>query len=177
VHGEWADLAAAVDYARSRGAQHVVLVGASMGGAIVASYLRHAPADGIVKGVVLDSPALSLERTVQWGADQIALPGGLSLPPPVTWGAKRFTTLRTGLDWEAVDYVSDPSWDTVPTLVFHGPEDRTVPVDTSGQLARARANVTYVETAGADQVESWNVDPAAYERTLAEFLGPLVLTD
>lgn len=28
---EWADLAAAVDYARSRGAQHVVLVGASMG--------------------------------------------------------------------------------------------------------------------------------------------------
>lgn len=170
---EWPDLAAAVDYARAEGAQRVILVGASMGGAIVASYLRHAPDSSMVVGVVLDSPALSLSRTIEFGADQIALPGGLSLPAPVTWGAQRLASLRFGLDWDAVDYVTDPAWATMPTLIFHGTDDATVPIATSRELAAARDTVTFVETAGADHVESWNVDPSAYDRALSRFVTAL----
>ena len=67
--------------------------------------------------------------------------------------------------------MSDPSWDTPPRLVFHGSADRTVPVTISRDLAARRANVTLVEVPGADHVESWNVDPAAYERRLKDFLA------
>ncbi len=168
---EWPDLEAAIGWAQGQGARHVVLVGASMGGAIVASYLRHAKDTSVVWKVVLDSPALHLQRVVEWGADQIALPGGLTLPAPVTWGAERLATLRTGLDWAEEDYLSDSSWDRVPTLVFHGGQDLTVPVTISRDLAAARGNVNYLEVPAADHVESWNVDPRAYESRLAAFLA------
>lgn len=176
---EWPDLQAAVDYARGHGAQHLVLMGASMGGAIVASWMRHAPAEArsMVTGIVLDSPALSLAETVQWGADQLALPGSIPLPAPVTWGAQRLSSWRFGVDWSAVDYVTDPSWDTVPTLVFHGTDDRTVPITTSREFAAKSSQVTLVEVPGADHVESWNVDPAAYEQHLRSLLVKVAPSD
>ncbi|MBK8729704.1 MAG: alpha/beta hydrolase [Tetrasphaera sp.] len=59
----------------AHGAEHVVLMGASMGGAIVASYLRHAEDTSVVTAVVLDSPALSLQRTVEWGLRRLPSPG------------------------------------------------------------------------------------------------------
>jgi len=108
---------------------------------------------------------------VQWGADQIALPGGMPLPAPVTWGAKKLSTWRFGVDWDATDYLTDPSWDTLPTLLFHGDSDLTVPVSTSREFAAARANVTYVEVKGAGHVASWNMDPGAYDRAVTTFLA------
>ncbi len=173
---EWPDLDAAVRYAVAHGAEHVVLMGASMGGAIVASYLRHAKDTSVVTAVVLDSPALSLQRTVEWGAAQIAFPGGLSLPAPVTWGAERLTSWRFGLDWHATDYVSDTRWADRPTLVFHGDADTTVPIATSREFAAADPQVTLIETPGAEHVASWNVDPMRYENALRDFLAPFAST-
>ena len=170
------DLDAAVRYAVAHGAEHVVLMGASMGGAIVASYLRHAKDTSVVTAVVLDSPALSLQRTVEWGAAQIAFPGGLSLPAPVTWGAERLTSWRFGLDWHATDYVSDTRWADRPTLVFHGDADTTVPIATSREFAAADSQVTLIETPGAEHVASWNVDPTRYENALRDFLAPFAST-
>lgn len=174
---EWPDLEAAIAHARTQGAKRVVLGGASMGGAIVASYLRQAKDTTVVSAVILDAPALSLARTVQWGADQIALPGGIPLPAPVTWGAQRLSTMRFGTDWEATDYLTDPTWCTKPTLLFHGDSDLTVPVATSREFAASRANVTYVEVKGAGHVASWNINPAAYDQAVREFLGKNLLRD
>ncbi|HQH08486.1 MAG TPA: alpha/beta hydrolase [Phycicoccus sp.] len=168
---EWPDLEAAIAYAVGQGAKGVVLGGASMGGAVVASFMRHAKDTSMVKAIILDAPALSFARTVQWGADQIALPGGMPLPAPVTWGAKKLSTWRFGVDWDATDYLTDPSWDTLPTLLFHGDSDLTVPVSTSREFAAARANVTYVEVKGAGHVASWNMDPGAYDRAVTTFLA------
>ncbi len=51
---EWNDLAAAVDYALDRDATRVVLIGYSMGGAIVTQFMEHSPRIHRVAGIVLD---------------------------------------------------------------------------------------------------------------------------
>lgn len=162
---EWADLAAAVDYARSKGASRVILGGTSMGGAIVASYLRHAhPTD--VAAVVLDSPLLDFRSTVEWTAEQMSPPP----PPTVTWVAERLAGWRYDVDWDALDYATDPAWATMPILVIHGDADSTVPLATSQVLAHRRGNVRLVTVKGAEHVEAWNTDPTAYDAAVTTFL-------
>ncbi len=104
---EWRDLAKAVDYATEHGADRVVLVGASMGGGIIASYLQHTPSHPRVAGLVLDAPMLDLGETVSYGASQRPLPLFGHVPGALTWTAKRLATLRYGLDWSAVNYADD----------------------------------------------------------------------
>lgn len=172
---EWADLAGAVDHARSKGARRVVLFGFSMGGAIVASYLRHTPdsSRGFVFGVVLDSPMLDLGRTIDYEASQRSLPLlGLPIPSSLVGVAKAIAGKRFGVDWDDLDYVGS-DWLNVPALVFHGDDDGTVPVSTSRAFAAAADDVTLVVTPGATHVASREVDPAAYDRSLDEFLAGL----
>ena len=174
---EWRDLAAAVDYAGAHGAQRVVLGADSMGGGIVASYLRHrTPGSSAppVAGLVLDAPMLDFGETVSFGARQLQVPVVGHLPESLTWAAKHIAALRYDIDWGALDYLSDTSWLTMPALVFHGTADTTVPVTTSRRLARERARlVTLVETKGVEHVRSWNADPQAYDARIATFVAGL----
>jgi uncharacterized protein len=55
---EWRDLEAAARYALSHGARRLVLVGYSMGGAIVTQFIEHSPLAGHVAALVVDAPAL-----------------------------------------------------------------------------------------------------------------------
>lgn len=169
---EWRDLEAAVDHAVAQGAQHVVLVGASMGGGIVASFMEHSPRASLVTGLVLDSPLLSFSRAVDLGASERELPlVGLPLPGALTWTAKRLASLRYGVDWHAVDYLDDTRWVRVPTLLVHGTGDSTVPVSGSVDLARAQpGRVTFERVPGVEHVEAWNHDPARYDAQLTAFL-------
>jgi pimeloyl-ACP methyl ester carboxylesterase len=170
---EWRDLDAAVGYATDHGARRVVLVGASMGGGIIASYLRHQP-DAPVAGIVLDSPMLDFGETVSYGAEQEPLPGFGHVPAPLTWTAKQLAALRYGVDWAGTDYLDDTGWLDVPALVIHGTDDSTVPLRTSEALRASRPDqVTLTVVPGAEHVESWNVDPRAYDDEVAGFLHGL----
>lgn len=170
---EWRDLDAAVDHATAHGAQEVVLVGASMGGGIIASYLRNVP-DAPVVGVVLDSPMLDFGETVSHGAEQEPLPLFGHVPAPLTWTAKQISAMRYDVDWAATDYLDDPAWLEVPALVFHGADDRTVPLRTSVALRAERPDlVDLVTVPGAGHVESWNAGPSEYDARLADFLALL----
>ena len=82
---EWQDLAAAAQYALGHGARRLLLVGYSMGGAIVISFLERSPLAGRVAGVILDSPMTDFGRAVDHGASQQTLPlVGLPLPQSLT---------------------------------------------------------------------------------------------
>src|SRR5215211_1108231 len=82
---EWQDLAAAAQYALGHGARRLLLVGYSMGGAIVISFLERSPLAGRVAGVVVDSPMTDFGRAVDHGASRQRLPlVGLPLPQSLT---------------------------------------------------------------------------------------------
>jgi pimeloyl-ACP methyl ester carboxylesterase len=168
---EWADLQDAVGYAVRHGARRVVLVGVSMGGAIVASFMQHSASAGLVSGLLLDAPMLDFRRTVDYGASQRTLPViGSPIPAPLTWTAEEIAGHRFGVDWKRVDYLPG-GWLHVPALLFHGTADDTVPIATSDAFARQYPRlVREIRVEGAAHVGSWNVDPQRYTAASAEFL-------
>jgi alpha-beta hydrolase superfamily lysophospholipase len=172
---EWPDLQAAVRWALAHGARRVILAGLSMGGGIVAAFLEHSPLASKVVRVVFDAPMLDLQATVAYGASQRSLPvTGGSIPAPLVWTAETIVTMRFGVDWSATDYLSDTSWLKVPTLVFHGTDDTTVPISTSIRLKQLKPSlVTLAVFPGAGHVESWNIDRARYTTLLESFLSPV----
>ncbi len=169
---EWRDLKGALDFARGKGAQKYILGGNSMGGGIVASYLKNTH-DPDVIGAVLDAPMLDLEATVEWGAAHRTLPGtSIALPDTLTWTAEQIASARfDDVSWSATDYLSDTSWVAQPVLIVHGTKDLTVPLSTSQALAKAEPRrVHLVEFPGAGHCQSWNFDPSAYEAAISTFL-------
>ena len=170
---EWEDLEGAVDFARSEGAEQLVLGGLSTGAAIVMSFLERSDrADGVV-GVVFDSPNIDFGTTVNHNAARRKLPVvGLPVPSSLTWVAKTIGSLRFGVDWDEINYVSRVEHLDAPILIVHGTEDLSVPIETSRALASARPDlVTLVEFEGAKHVQSWNADPEKYAAVLEDFVA------
>jgi hypothetical protein len=168
---EWQDLDAAVTWARDRGARDIVLIGQSMGGAVVAGFLESSDQADVVSQVVLDAPMLSLSEVIDNGARSAMPVTGGAVPAPIIWTAKQFASLRYGVDWSAVDYLDDTSWVRVPTLVVHGTGDPRVPVTVSQELKAAQPDLVTLETfPGALHVESWNFDRARYGDLVRSFL-------
>ena len=172
---EWQDVEAAVEYAIREGAEDVVLVGYSMGGGIATNFLFESPLASRVRGLILDAPMLDLGAAVDLGAENRSLPLiGLPIPRTLTATAKWIAGRRYDLDWGGLDYLERVDDLDVPILLFHGADDDIVPVKTSDALAMLRPDlVTYHRVEMAQHLESWNLNPAEYERLLAEFLGGL----
>lgn len=161
------DLASAVWHARDHGAVDVVLVGYSMGGAVIGNYLRTDSSE-YVAGVVYDSPALSWPDILAFQAKDRGLPtiGGF-----IAGAAVR---VRAGIRLSVMDQVAHADRLEVPVLLFHGTGDATVPVRSSDAFAAARPDlVTFVRPDGVGHVRGWNHDPAAYEAAVTGFLTSL----
>ena len=162
---EWQDLEAAARYARDNGADRLVLVGHSMGGAVILSFLLHSQLAGLVTGVVLDSPMLDLRRTVEWKARDLA-PGMV-----IDYGLWA-SALRFGLEWSDFDYLRAADRYCAPMLVFHGQADASIPVSTSEALAAKRSDIVrLISLENVGHVQSWNADPMRYEAEVVGFLG------
>jgi uncharacterized protein len=172
---EWRDLQAAVRWSLSHGARRVVLVGQSMGGAVVAGFLVHSPLAPKVARVMLDAPMLDLQAVVGYGASRRSLPviGG-SVPAPLVWTAEQIASARFGVDWSATDYLGNTAWLKVPALVTHGGDDTRVPISISTRLKELKPSlVTFARFADAGHLESWNIDRARYTSLLESFLSPV----
>lgn len=164
---ESADLTAAVDYAVANGAEDVVLVGYSMGGAIVGNYLR-TEGDDRVAGVIYDSPVLSWTDTIDFEAADRGLPSFL------TTLASAAVRVRAGIDFSELDQVDHADRLSVPVLLVHGTGDETVPVASSDEFAEQRPDlVTYLRLDGAEHVQGWNSHRRLYEDSVVTFLSGL----
>ena len=170
---EWEDVEGAVAYAMHNGAEDVVLVGYSMGGGIVVSFLYSSSLAETVRAVILDSPMLDFGAIVDHGASQRRMPVvGLPLPGVLTAVAKAISSYRFDIDWGKLDYLDRADELTVPVLLFQGDADDTVPVSTSDVLAEARPDIVqYVRVEGVGHVRAWNTDPATYAATVSDFLS------
>ena len=175
-HSEWEDLEGAVKLAVDQGANGVVLVGYSMGGAIVMSFLYRSPIADNVQAVILDAPLLEFGATVDHGASQRSIPLlGLPIPGLITGIAKSITSMRFEVDFGELDYLSRAEELSVPILLFHGDGDKTVPIETSDALTEARPDlVQYVRIPDAGHVRAWNVKRVDYEAAVKDFLLEMV---
>ena len=166
---EWKDLEGAVNYALGQGAEDFILVGYSMGGAIVTNFLYRSELANRVRGAILDAPMLDLNATVDFGARLRGVPRLLMAI------GKFMARLRFGIDWKALNYLNRADELTVPILLFHGGADTEIPIETSNALANARPDiVTYHRVPDATHVRSWNMNPDRYEAAVREFLGGMI---
>ena len=172
---EWEDVEGAVEYAVAQGANRIVLVGLSSGAAAAFSFVEKSGLADRVSGIVFDSPNIDIGATVTYGASQRKLPLiGLPVPSSLAWAAKTISSVRFGVDWGDLDYISRADRLNAPVLVIHGTGDASVPIATSRRLAESRPDlVTLVEFEGAAHVQSWNADPGRYEETVLTFINGL----
>lgn len=171
---EWADLEAAVRYALDRGAERVVLVGQSMGGGVVLTFLERSALRGAVAGAVLESPMVDFAGAVRHGASKQELPLGAPLPGTITATAMWLADVRFGVDWDALDHRPEAQDLTIPVLVIHGTADDTVPFSQATELEDAQpVLVTLLPITGADHLRSWNVASETVESAIGGFLAGL----
>jgi alpha-beta hydrolase superfamily lysophospholipase len=163
---EWRDLAVAARYALAHGARRLILVGYSMGGAIVSQFMERSPLAPRVAGLVLDAPALNWKEILSFNATEMGFPSFGALPVEWAIGA------RIDADWDSLDALQHPDDFQLPILLFHGTEDDVVPISTSDDFAAELPRwVTYFRVPRAGHTEAWNVDHALYEERLGAFLA------
>ncbi|WP_175411042.1 alpha/beta fold hydrolase [Streptomyces sp. TRM64462] len=166
---EWRDLDAAVRHAVRHGARRVILYGWSTGAAMALHAAAHSGLRDRIAGLVLDSPVLDWEATLRSLATARRVPSSL-LPLAV-----RAAQGRTGLHGDRLREAADPEALRVPTLVFHGPDDRIAPWAPSRALAARRPGLVTLHTVRhAPHAAMWNADPDRYEEALRRFLTALV---
>ena len=174
---EWQDVDAAIDFAASRGAKSVVLMGWSMGGAIALQALTRAEHRDLLVGVVLDSPV------IDW-ADVVSFQGGaLGLREPVMSGAMKVMGQRWGgpltgqaspIDFARLDIVARAHELTKPILLMHSDNDGYVPSTGSRALAVRRPDiVTFVPFTVARHTKLWNYDHERWTGAIRSWLDEL----
>ncbi len=163
---EWRDLAAAVRYALDHGAHRLVLVGYSMGGALVTQFMQRSPLAQRAAALILDAPALDWQEILAFNATQMGFPSFTALPVELA------IETRIDVDWSSLDAISHPEDFQLPILLFHGTDDEVVPIETSDEFAEELPrHVTYYRVPQAGHTRSWNVNPSLYERRLQNFLN------
>jgi alpha-beta hydrolase superfamily lysophospholipase len=166
---EWEDVAAAADFAQSRGARGVVVYGASLGGGITLSYAMESP-PGLVKGLILEAPLADMREVVRLRSGE-ALPVGGPVGDSILAVGRLFVWLRTGLDFDRVDYTDRADELDMPVLWFHGTEDSTVPYEIAEQFRDARPDLVELHPiSDAVHVRAWNEDREGFKGKVTSFL-------
>ena len=166
---EWRDVEAAVEFALAADATDVVLVGFGTGGSIVSVFMAHSPLAARIGALVLDAPVLDVEVLVDRIAREDKVPGFI-----VDW-SRAMASFRFGVEWSALDHLQSAGEVTIPVLLFHGSDDDYAPLASSQEYADTLGELaTLVIVDGAGHGEAWNLDPEAYEATLASFLADVV---
>jgi pimeloyl-ACP methyl ester carboxylesterase len=174
---EWPDIEAAIDYAVANGATEVVLMGWSMGGAIVLQTATRARNASLITGLILESPVINWFETLGYQAE------ALHVPKPVgfvatelisrSWSG-RLTGQAEPIALDRLDFVTRAAELTIPVLLLHSVDDGFVPAGSSRALAAARPDiVSYDEFSIARHVKLWNYDPDRWNSEIGGWLSRL----
>lgn len=159
---EYRDVDAAISYARASGAERIILMGWSMGGATVLQTLMRSANRDMIVGLILDSPV------VAWGPI-LELHGTINrLPAPIHRAAQAVLAseqaqflvgTQNPLDFSSMNFIERAGELDRPILLLHSANDAYVPVEPSRALAKLRPDiVTYEEFDTAGHTRLWNYD-------------------
>jgi alpha-beta hydrolase superfamily lysophospholipase len=174
---EWLDVEAAMRYALAHGAEEIVLVGWSMGGATVLQALTRSAYRESVTGVVLESPVVdwiaALDFQVRLRRLPVLIRAGVVLLFRHPWGGF-FTGLAEPLDIDRMDFVTRAKELDRPILILHSEDDGFVPSTASRALAVARPDiVTYEAFEVARHTRLWNYDRERWEGAIRDWIAKL----
>ncbi|GAA5151623.1 alpha/beta fold hydrolase [Microbacterium pseudoresistens] len=159
---EWQDMDAAVGYAVRHGAERIILMGWSMGGAIALQTALSSRYRDVIVGIILDSPVVDWRTVLRFQAEEMKLPDPLprlAMDALTTdWGA-RMSGADQAISFDDLDLVARADELTIPTLILHSDDDGFVPSDASHALAQARPDLVTMSTyTVARHTKLWNYD-------------------
>ncbi len=172
---EWRDIEAAIRYAVRHGAREVVLVGWSMGGAVVLQTLDRSELSGWVSQVVLDGPVIDWGDVISYQADLNGLYWPVGVLAKTLLGGRvtrGLIGIAEPIDIAVTNWVQRASELHHPMLLIHSVADEVVPYGPSQQLAERRPDL--VQLAMWEQAlhcREWNTDPARWEALVTDFLS------
>ena len=172
---EWRDIEDAGLHAVQRGARDLILVGWSMGGAIILQTLARSWLADLVTKVVLDAPVVDWTDVLTHHAALHGVPGpigGLARHLMGRRSARRLVGVHDPVDVARTDWVARAAELSHPMLLIHSVDDEFVPVGPSQELARVRPDlVTMEHWDTARHTKEWNVDPQRWERSVSDFVS------
>lgn len=171
---EWQDIDLVIKYALAQGAQRIVLVGWSMGGAIALQSVSMSSYAHRIESLVLNAPVVDWTSVLDHHVRLNKLPkpvGQLGVSMLGRHGPHRMVGMDTPIDLDRLDWLERADQLDIPMLILHSREDQTVPFAPSEQLAHARpSHVTLVPFDAFGHTREWNVDSETWEREVARFL-------
>ncbi len=172
---EWRDVDAAVSFARRHGAKRVVLMGWSMGGAIVLQLSLNSVHSGVIAGIVLDSPVTDWRIVLEYQAKLLHLPTPVS---ELALGALQsdFSGIFAGTDapisFDELDATSRANELHHPILILHSDDDSFVPSAGSHRLAAERPDLVTLESFSvARHTKLWNYDERRWAQAITSWLA------
>lgn len=175
---EWRDVDAAIGYALRHGAERVVLMGWSMGGAIALQTAVSSGNRDAIVGLVLDSPVVDWRTVLRFQANESGIRDPLpalamnALSSPLT---AKLSGAEDAIPFDRLDMVARAGELTVPILLLHSDDDGFVPADASHALAEARPDiVTMPHFTVARHTKIWNYDQTGWTAAITDWTTALI---
>jgi alpha-beta hydrolase superfamily lysophospholipase len=170
---EWKQLEEAVVYAKSNGAEKILVFGWSLGGMIVGQFLNNSKFKDAIVGAIFDSPMFDVRNTLRFQArlsgydeqfadevcEAIKTSKGLRLLGYPKLEVDTFSLGRSALE------------KTFSSLVMYSRDDGYIAYEDAERFAHINKSVTLVEFTGARHCRLSNSDPAKYEETIRTFVS------
>jgi len=172
---EWRDIEDAALYAVQQGARELVLVGWSMGGAIVLQTLDRSWLTGHVSHVILNAPVIDWNDVLAYHAREHGVPAPVGTLSRTLMGkrwARRLVGVHDPVDVAKTNWVARADELRHRILLIHSVDDEFVPVGPSERLAEARPDLVRFEPwRTARHTKEWNTDPDRWETAVREFVS------
>ncbi|MGH3690128.1 MAG: alpha/beta hydrolase family protein [Microbacterium sp.] len=171
---EWRDVDSAIAYALRHGAERVILMGWSMGGAVSLQAAVTSGHRDRIAGIILESPVVDWRTVLRF---QAKLAGVRAPLPELAMGALQMplTARLSGADepipFDRLDMVARADELNAPILILHSDDDGFVPADSSHALQEARPDlVTMPRFTVSRHTKLWNYDQTGWTTAITDWL-------